>query len=96
MTELLKGSFCKSTAGHDKDVIYIIVDTENGIKVSDGRFKKLENAKKKNPKHLQLVDYEDRILAEKLAAGKLHNEDIKYSIKKYLKSLSIKQEVMNV
>lgn len=96
MTELLKGSFCKSTAGHDKDVIYIIVDTQDGIRVSDGKFKKIENAKKKNPKHLKLVDYEDRILAEKLAAGKLHNEDIKYSIKKYLKSLSIKQEVMNV
>ena len=96
MTELLEGSFCKSTAGHDKDVIYIIVDTQDGIRVSDGEFKKIENAKKKNPKHLQLVDYEDRILAEKLAAGKLHNEDIKYSIKKYLKSLSIKQEVINV
>ena len=96
MTELLEGSFCKSTAGHDKDVLYIIVDTQDGIRVSDGRFKKIENAKRKNPKHLQLVDYEDRILAEKLAAGKLHNEDIKYSIKKYLKSLSIKQEVINV
>ena len=96
MTELIKGCFCKSIAGHDKDSIYIIIDVNESVMVADGKYRKLENPKKKNPNHLRRIDYEDRILAKKLADGKLHNEEIKYSIKKYLKSLSNKQEVMNV
>ncbi len=90
MTEFEKGSFCKSTAGHDKGNIYIIVENTSGIKVSDGRYRTIENPKLKNLKHLELIDYKDETLAEKLAAGKLRNEDIKYSIKNYLINTSSK------
>lgn len=84
MTEFEKGSFCKSIAGHDKGSIYIIVETASGIKVSDGRYKTIENPKSKNPKHLELIDYKDETLAEKFVTQRLRNEDIKYSIKNYL------------
>lgn len=93
MTEFEKGSFCKSIAGHDIGTVYIIVETENGIKVADGKYKKLENPKFKNLKHLKLIDYKDKTLAEKFATSKLRNEDIKYSIKNYLISTKSKQEV---
>ena len=37
MADIRKGCFCKSTAGHDKDSYYIIVETEKGIAVADGK-----------------------------------------------------------
>ena len=49
MTELIKGCFCKSIAGHDKDSIYIIIDVNESVMVADGKYRKLENPKKKNP-----------------------------------------------
>ena len=93
MKQLTKGSFCKSNAGHDKDSIYIIVETQSGIWVSDGKYKKLENPKRKNPKHIEVIEYKDPLIEAKLETGKLQNEDLKYSIKKYLNSIKSKQEV---
>ena len=92
MKQIVKGSFCKSNAGHDKDSIYIIVESQNGIWVSDGKYKTLENPKRKNPKHLELIDYKDETLAEKFVTQRLRNEDIKYSIKNYLINTNSKQE----
>ena len=96
MTELKKGSFCRSKAGHDVGTVYIVVDLNDSIKVADGKFKRLENPKVKNPKHLEKIDYEDKALAEKFIAGGLNNEAIKYSIKKYLINANKGQEVINV
>lgn len=96
MTEFKKGSFCKSKAGHDEGTVYIVVDCDKNIKVADGKFKCLENPKIKNPKHLELIDYEDKTLAEKFTTGRLNNEAIKYSIKNYLINAKKGQEVINV
>lgn len=96
MTELKKGSFCRSKAGHDVGTVYIIVETDTMIKVADGKYKLLENPKVKNPKHLELIDYEDENLANMLATGRLNNEAIKYSIKNYLINANKGQEVINV
>ena len=96
MTEFKKGSFCKSKAGHDAGTVYIVVDLDENIKVADGKFRRLDNPKVKNPKHLELIDYEDEALAEKFTAGGLNNEAIKYSIKKYLINAGKGQEVINV
>lgn len=93
MKHLTRGSFCKSNAGHDKDSIYIIVESQNGIWVSDGKYKKLEKPKRKNPKHIEVIDYKDPLIEAKLENGKLQNEDLKYSIKKYLNSIKDEQEV---
>ena len=96
MTEFKKGSFCISKAGHDAGTVYIVVDSGAGIKVADGKYKCLENPKIKNPKHLELIDYEDEALAEKFTTGRLNNEAIKYSIKNYLINAAKGQEVINV
>lgn len=84
MAEFEKGCFCKSAKGHDTGTIYIVVSDNSGIYVADGRNKKMANPKKKNPIHLIKLNYKDDNITEKLASGKLKDEDIKYSIKNYL------------
>lgn len=87
MADIRKGSFCKSIAGHDKDCYYIIVEIENGIKVSDGKYKKLSKPKFKNKKHIEVLDYRDEALDQLIEQNKMRDENIKYSIKKYLAHL---------
>ncbi|MBD5158278.1 MAG: hypothetical protein HDT13_11685 [Butyrivibrio sp.] len=84
MAELTKGSFCSSKAGHDSGTVYIVVENRDGIYVCDGRYRRLSNPKRKNPAHLQPINYRDEALVSRLEAGSLRDEDIKYSIKNYL------------
>lgn len=84
MAELIKGSFCSSKAGHDTGTVYIVVEDQGGIYVCDGRYRRLSNPKRKNPVHLQPINYKDEALMSRLEAGRLRDEDIKYSIKNYL------------
>lgn len=84
MAEFIKGSFCISKAGHDFGTVYVVTKNQNGIYVCDGRYRRLENPKKKNPKHLQRLNYRDETLEAMAEAGSLRDEDIKYSIRNYL------------
>ncbi len=84
MAELIKGSFCSSKAGHDAGTIYIVVEDQGGIYVCDGRYRQLSNPKRKNPIHLQPINYRDEAFMSRLEAGDIRDEDIKYSIKNYL------------
>jgi len=86
MEAFKKGSFCRSVAGHDFGTVYIVVETGNLLKVADGKYKGLSKPKKKNPGHLELLDYRDPAIDEKIAVGKLQDTDLKYSIKNYLKT----------
>lgn len=65
-----EGGLVKSLAGHDKGQYFIIL-AECGEYVSlvDGKFRKLENPKRKNKKHIQLINLTDETLSRKLAAG---------------------------
>jgi ribosomal protein L14E/L6E/L27E len=50
------GQIVKSLAGHDKDSLYMIVRAEgNFIWAVDGMRHKLEDPKKKNIRHVQLI-----------------------------------------
>lgn len=50
------GQIVKSLAGHDKDSIYMIVRSEGSfIWVADGKRRKLDNPKRKNTAHVQLI-----------------------------------------
>lgn len=92
MRDLKKGAFCKSIAGHDKGSIYIVIDVGRTIKVCDGRIRKLSNAKSKNPKHLVVLEYEDFNLTKSIENSNLRDEEIKYSLKKYLNHIKKIQE----
>lgn len=87
MADVRKGSFCKSIAGHDKDCCYIIVENNGMLKVCDGKYRKLTNPKVKNIKHLEIIEYRDEELDRAIEQNKLRDENIKYSIKKYLAHL---------
>ena len=79
----MTGMLATSKAGHDKDTVYIIVKEENEyVYVSDGRLKTLENPKKKNKKHIQIIKKEaDDMLREKLINGQhIYNEEIRKAI----------------
>ena len=50
------GQIVKSLAGHDKDCIYMIVRADGSfILVADGKRRRLENPKRKNTAHVQLI-----------------------------------------
>lgn len=69
-----------SIAGRDKGNLYIVVGKTDKEKVlvADGKSKKVENPKKKNQKHLQLVCKNCNLLFQNLK-----NCDIIHTIKNY-------------
>lgn len=74
------GYLVYSKAGHDKGEIYLVInEDEQYVWLVNGLNKKIQNPKKKNKKHVQLINvyYEinDLLL--------LTNEQVKYHIKKF-------------
>lgn len=80
MTGMLAGS----KAGHDKDMIYVILKEEKEyVYLVDGKIRTLENPKKKNKKHIQIIKKEiEPSLMEKLQNGQLQDSDIRSVINK--------------
>jgi ribosomal protein L14E/L6E/L27E len=51
-----RGDVVKSLKGRDKDCIYVVIHVDNGTAyLANGRNRKVENPKKKNAKHLEVV-----------------------------------------
>ena len=54
--EIVKGTVVKSVAGHDKGSFYTVVDVSDGVVyIADGKRRKLEKPKRKNPKHVKVT-----------------------------------------
>ncbi|MCL2638951.1 MAG: KOW domain-containing RNA-binding protein [Oscillospiraceae bacterium] len=70
--EIITGTIVKSTSGHDKNSFYVIVgyDGEKPL-IADGRRRKLEKPKAKNPKHISKTN--TVIGMEKLTDKKLRS-----------------------
>ena len=80
----MTGLFAISRAGHDKGQMYIVIKEDGDFAyLSDGKTRKLENPKKKNKKHLQIVKTDtDKVLLEKIRNGQIiYNEEIKRAVK---------------
>ncbi len=58
------GDIVISLQGHDKSVVYIVVDFDNKgyAKLIDGEYKKIGCPKLKNPKHLKKISHCDIII----------------------------------
>lgn len=80
------GFLCCSLAGHDKGKVYYILKEEaDAVWVCDGDVRTLENPKKKNKKHVQVIKAD---LTEKpfgINSDLLTNELVKRTIKLYRK-----------
>lgn len=80
------GKLISSKAGHDKDEIYMIIKEEkNFVFVVDGIRKKIDLPKRKNKKHIQIINQEiDVELVNKLQNNiPVRDEEIKRVIKLY-------------
>ncbi len=68
--EIITGTVVISKAGRDQKSLMLAVKSENGfVYVADGKERKLDAPKKKNPKHLQKTNY--KIDFEQLTDKKL-------------------------
>lgn len=85
MAECRIGEFAKSKAGHDKDEIFIIINIEDEyVFLVDGKSRRIEKPKKKKKKHIQVINFIDDELRNKLNDNVLiRDEDIKKAIKCY-------------
>lgn len=78
MTQYEIGKLVFSKAGHDKDTLYVILKEESDhVFLADGKTRTIENPKKKNKKHIQVINSIMNI------DQKVTNEDIKRVIKLY-------------
>jgi ribosomal protein L14E/L6E/L27E len=81
------GRLVYSKAGHDKGKLYVICRADSEyVYLVDGLYRKLSEPKKKRIKHIQVINHIADILVEKQASSKkVIDEDVKRSIKLYLK-----------
>ena len=75
------GMLAKSKAGHDKERIYVICDTdETYVYLVDGKIRPLENPKRKKRKHIQVI-------CEKNEISQIDNVGIKRILKLFDKEM---------
>lgn len=71
----------KSIAGRDKGNFFVVVqidDDEKYVYLVDGSIRKVENPKKKKIKHIELTNYSDETLTERITKKrKLTNQEVK-------------------
>ncbi|RCW49296.1 MULTISPECIES: RNA-binding protein [unclassified Halanaerobium] len=82
------GEIVRSTAGRDLGNYYIVVEilSPKYILAADGKYKKINNPKKKNIKHIESTGIVHEEFSIWLTEGKrLRNEDIQYVLKNYRK-----------
>lgn len=78
MAEVKMAGLAESLAGHDKGERYIIIRADGEyVYLSDGKRHPVDRPKRKNRKHLQLIDTHDETLERKLTEGMVvRNEEI--------------------
>ena len=85
--------FAKSSSGHDKNQYYLVVKKEaEFLFLVNGINRTLENPKKKNEKHVQMIKKLPTAVEEILATEQ-SNLTVKRAIKEYEKIVNLKQEV---
>lgn len=83
---ILTGMIVKSMAGHDSGSWYAVMKYENGFAyIADGKQRKVEAPKKKNPLHLQktcsIVDVKD-----------INNKQLRVALKRFNDRENIAEE----
>ncbi len=88
----MKGKLAISKSGHDKGNLYVILKEEAAdVYLADGRLKTVEKPKKKNKKHIQLIQKLPEEITQLMPQdGEFRNEEIKRIIKLYQKRQEVK------
>ena len=82
--EISKSDIVLSQAGHDKGMLFFVIDTD-GVYVSlvNGKERKIETPKRKKIKHVRLVLRPDSSIAGKICSGeKLLNSELRRELAK--------------
>ena len=82
-----------SRSGHDKDSIYVIVREEaDMVYLADGSRRAVEQPKRKNKKHIQLIKKLPKEVTEVFTQEDFQNEVIKRAIKLYQRNVEYQEE----
>lgn len=84
MRDSLIGRFAVSKAGHDREHVYLIIgEDDKNLYLTDGRFHPPENPKKKNKKHVHIMDKRagEPIFSRLYSKEKIFDHEVKYAIK---------------
>ncbi len=82
-----------SRSGHDKDSIYVIVREEaDMVYLADGSRRSVEQPKRKNKKHIQLIKKLPKEVTEVFTQEDFQNEVIKRAIKLYQRNVEYQEE----
>lgn len=92
----MTGKLAISRAGHDRDTIYVITGEDRlAVYLADGKLRPIEKPKKKNKKHIQIIQKLPAEVAQLLSQDRaLGNEEIKRAIKLYNRRLELCQKQM--
>lgn len=79
------GGFVKSTAGRDKDDLFIILrENSEYVYLVDGIYRRMDKPKRKNKKHVQIIHHQDAKLSSKLLNSEhVRDEDVKRALAVY-------------
>lgn len=81
------GSVVLSTNGRDKGMYFIVIESDDKyVFLVDGNLRKIENAKKKKMKHVELTPMFSNVIAQKVSnKNKISNQDVKKALKEVLR-----------
>ena len=84
MRDSLIGRFAVSKAGHDREHVYLIIEEDDkNLYLTDGRFHPVDKPKKKNKKHVHIMDKRagEPIFGYLYSKEKIFDYEVKYAIK---------------
>ena len=85
MGDNLIGRFAISKAGHDSEIVYLIIGADDkNLYLTDGRFHPPDKPKKKNRKHVQIMKKTagEPIFSRLNKKEKIFDHEVRYAIKK--------------
>ena len=84
MRDSLIGRFAVSKAGRDREHVYLIIgEDDKNLYLTDGRFHLPDKPKKKNRKHVHIMDKRvgEPIVSRLYSKEKIFDHEVKYAIK---------------
>ena len=87
---ICKSDIVCSLAGRDKGQLFYVIKTgNNGVLVADGKGRRLDKLKRKNPKHLRLITAgEDQLSLKILSGEKFTDSEIRHSLQRIAEGMN--------